>query len=153
MRSAAAAFALGLTLGLALGAAVPAGAAEEAPRTLYLLRCSGCHGLDGSGSKAGRVPGLSAIGRILAHRDGALYLANVPGVENAGLSPAATARLLNWAVGVWGGLPADQPAPTLTGEQIGRLRKVPVDDLVALRARIAADLAARGIDIGSYSGN
>lgn len=126
--------------------------AEESARTLYLLRCSGCHGITGAGSKPGRVPGLAGIDRILLHEEGRLYLANVPGIENSGLSDGETARLLNWMVQTWGEDPAANAGPPLTSAEVGRLKTTPVDDLVALRSRIAAELLGRGVEIGSYSG-
>ncbi|MER8454150.1 hypothetical protein NKG60_30070 [Mesorhizobium sp. M1428] len=41
--------------------------------------------------------------------------------------------------------------PPLTGDETRRLEKIPVDDLTRLRGRIADDLTAQGIDVGSYS--
>ncbi|WP_139812199.1 c-type cytochrome [Ensifer aridi] len=124
-------------------------ASSESPRTLYLLRCSGCHGVDGSGSKTGRVPGLTGISKLLLHPDGRLFLANVPGIENSGLSDGQIAFLLNWALDFWRDRSFNQLGPPLTGNEISRLKKIPVDDLTRLRDRIAADLAAQGINLGS----
>ncbi|ESW80682.1 hypothetical protein X770_30950 [Mesorhizobium sp. LSJC269B00] len=126
-------------------------AGSDSPQTLYLLRCSGCHGIDGSGSKTGRVPGLVGINKLLLHPDGRLFLANVPGIENSGLSDSQIAQLLNWALDHWGDRSISEIGPPLTGDEIRRLEKIPVDDLTRLRGRIADDLAAQGIDIGSYS--
>lgn len=128
-------------------------AGGDAPRTLYLLRCSGCHGLDGSGSKIGRVPGLPGINKLLLHPDGRLFLANVPGIENSSLTDDEIASLLNWALDYWADRSVEVGGPPLTGEEIGRLKRVRVDDIGSLRGRIVADLAAQGIDIGSYSGD
>jgi len=127
-------------------------AGGDAPRMLYLLRCSGCHGVDGNGSEIGRVPGLSGINKFLLHPEGRLFLANVPGIENSALSDDETAALLNWALDHWGDHSVADAGPPLTGAEIGRLKQVRVDDIARLRARIAADLVSRGIDVGSYSG-
>jgi mono/diheme cytochrome c family protein len=125
-----------------LNLAVPAFAGSDSPQTLYLLRCSGCHGIDGSGSKGGRVPGLPGVNKLLLHPEGRLFLANVPGIENSNLSDGEIAALLNWALDYWGDKSVTDTGPLLTGEEIGRLKRVHVDDL-----------AARGITIRSYSGN
>lgn len=132
-----------------LGEALAGG---DTPRTLYLLRCSGCHGIDGGGSRAGRVPGLAGMNKLMLHPDGRLFLANVPGIENSSLTDEEIARLLNWALDRWADPSAPTAAAPLTAGEIGRLRQIQVDDLAGLRDRIAADLAAQGIDIGSYSG-
>jgi hypothetical protein len=131
----------------------PALAGSDPPQTLYLLRCSGCHGIDGGGSKIGRVPGLAGFNKLLLHPDGRLFLANVPGIKNSGLSDDDVARLLNWALDRWGDTSVADAGPSLTGAEIGGLRHTRVDDLASLRARIAADFAAQGVDIGSYAGN
>jgi hypothetical protein len=117
------------------------------------LRCSGCHGIDGSGSKIGRGPGLPGINKLLLHPDGRLFLANVPGIENSGLSNDQIAGLLNWVLDYWADESVTDVGPLLTGAEIGLLKNVPVNDLAALRGRIVTDLAAQGVDIGSYSGN
>jgi hypothetical protein len=144
---------IGAALSALLCLAAPALAGSDPPQTLYLLRCSGCHGVDGGGSKIGRVPGLAGFNKLLLHPDGRLFLANVPGIKNSGLSDDDVARLLNWALDHWGDKSVADAGPALTGAEIGPLRHTRVDDLAALRAHIVADLAAQGIDIGSYGGN
>ena len=142
-----------LRVGTALAAlhalSLPALAGGDSPRTLYLLRCLGCHGLDGSGSASGRVPGLPGVNKRLLHPEGRLFLANVPGIENSGLSNEGLASVLNWALDTWGDKSVGDSGPPLTAAEIGRLKEVPIDDLAALRDRIAAELSSQGTDVGS----
>lgn len=102
-------------------------------------------------SYGGTVPGLAGINKLLLHPDGRLFLANVPGIENSGLSDSQIAQLLNWALDNWGDRSISEIGPPLTGDEIRRLEMIPVDDLTRLRGRIADDLAVQGIDIGSCS--
>lgn len=127
--------------------------AGDSPRTLYLLHCSGCHGVDGAGSKLGRVPGLPGLNKVLLHPDGRMFLANVPGIKSATLSAEETATLLNWATDYWGDKSIGDTGPPLTADEVAWLQSRHVDDIGALRGVIAADLLEQGIDIGTYSGN
>ncbi|MBT9289310.1 c-type cytochrome [Prosthecodimorpha staleyi] len=137
--------------GLAAPAAGPARAGQDTPSTLFMLHCSGCHLPDGSGSVIGRIPPFpNIVGKHLHHRDGRLYLANVPGVINSGLPDEDTARLLNWVLDTWGGRDRPKDSAPFTGEEIGRLRGKTVDDIFVLRNRISVDLKRRGIDVGRY---
>lgn len=151
MRIGASALRIGAVLAALHALGLPALAGGDSPRTLYLLRCSGCHGLDGSGSERGRVPGLPGVNKLLLHPDGRLFLANVPGIENSGLSNEDIAGVLNWTLDTWGDKSVADSGPPLTAAEIGRLKEVPIDDLGALRDRIAAELASRGTGVGSYT--
>lgn len=132
---------LAIVICLGAGPAV----AETSAQGLYMLHCSGCHGRDGAGSKAGRVPPFSGIiGHFAGEREGRGYLVLVPGVASSGLSDADTARVLNYVIREWGdGVPR---APYSTAE-VASIRTSRVDDIVALRGKIIGDLARRGIRI------
>lgn len=143
--------AVGLAVTAAAVAAAPACAASDTPETNYMLFCSGCHLPDGTGSKgAGILPFQNIVGKHLRHPQGRLYLANVPGVINAGLGHEDTAKLLNYILDTWGAKDRPKDAAPFTAEEVGRLRGHTVDDIIALRARISADLRKRGIDVGRY---
>lgn len=120
-------------------------AAETSAHGLYVLHCSGCHGRDGAGSKAGRVPPFAGVvGHFAGETQGRRYLVLVPGVANSGLSHADTARVLNYVVREWG----EGAAPrAYTGEEVGAIRTTRVDDIVALRRSILSDLARRGVRV------
>jgi mono/diheme cytochrome c family protein len=150
-RRAALALVLAVAGGLAARAVDPAQAGQDTPATLFMLHCSGCHLPDGSGSAIGRIPPFpNIVGKHLHHRDGRLYLANVPGVINSGLSDEDTARLLNWVLDTWGAKDRPKDAAPFTTEEIGRLRGKTVDDIFVLRNRISGELRRRGIDVGRY---
>lgn len=120
----------------------------ESATIAYQLHCVGCHMVDGSGAKSGGIPPLPGIvGHILKHQKGRLYLIHVPGVVNAGLPDDETANLLNYVLEVWGAKEAPANWQRFTGEEVTQLRAKSVDDIAALRAEIAADLAKQGIDI------
>lgn len=125
-------------------AAAPA-VAETSAQGLYMLHCSGCHGRDGAGSKAGRVPPFSGIiGHFADESEGRRYLVLVPGVASSGLSDADTARVLNYVIREWGdGVPRGQYSTA----EVASIRMSRVDDIVALRGKIIGDLARRGIRI------
>lgn len=142
---------LGVAALAATAAAGPLRAASDTPETNYMLFCSGCHLPDGTGSKgAGILPFQNIVGKHLRHPQGRLYLANVPGVINSGLRHEDTAKLLNYILDTWGAKDRPKDAAPFTAEEVGRLRGQTVDDIIALRARIAADLRKRGIDVGRY---
>jgi hypothetical protein len=128
---------------LAVAGAEPSRADDTA--WVYRLHCSGCHGTEGAGSTVGRIPPfVGIVGHFAATPEGRLYLVRVPGVANAALPDAETARLLNFVLRNWGHpeMPAD--APDFTTEEVRRLRTVHVDDIAGLRGKLAAELAKRG---------
>jgi mono/diheme cytochrome c family protein len=94
----------------------------------YVLNCSGCHRLDGSGSSV--VPSLHGM-RELAGKPGArAYWVRVPGAAQAPLSNARLAALMNWLVARFAGAPPDPP---YTATEVARLRSHPFRDPLAHR--------------------
>ena len=119
--------------------------AETSAHGLYMLHCSGCHGRDGVGSAAGRVPPFSGVvGPFAREPQGRRYLVLVPGVANSGLSDDDTARVLNYVVEAWG---EGAPHAAYTTAEVNAIRKARVDDIVALRRKIVGDLARRGVRV------
>lgn len=113
---------------------------------VYRLHCSGCHGTEGAGSAVGRIPPfVGIVGHFAATPEGRLYLVRVPGVANAALPDADTARLLNYVLRNWGHPEMPTGAPDFTTEEVRRLRAVHVDDIARLRGKLAAELAKRGV--------
>lgn len=126
-----------LAAGGAVLAAAAAAAAEPGPEEDYVLHCSGCHRLDGSGAP-GVAPGLRDLGRLLEAPEGRAYLVRVPGVAQAPLDDVRLARLLNFVLGEMSASPASPPyAP----EEVARLRRSPLRDPRAERARLAPPAA------------
>lgn len=96
----------------------------------YVLHCSGCHRLDGSGTP-GVIPSLHNLGRLLATRDGRDYLARVPGVAQAPLDDSRLSVLLNWVLLEFSGT---APIPPYTAAEVATLRREPLRDPGAARA-------------------
>lgn len=134
-----------------LTAALPAAAAELSARTNYILRCTGCHGMDGTGSPVGGIPDfVNLVGAFAGEDDGRTYVLHVPGVAGAGLSDAETAAVLNYVMGTFGGtsLPANY-TPFTTAEVVERQAR-PVANVVQLRRTLAARLRDRGVELAGY---
>lgn len=137
---------LPILLALLLGAALPA-AAGPSGRTNYVLRCAGCHGMEGLGTEIGGVPAFpGSVGVLAADDEARTYMMHVPGVIGASLGDAEIAEVTNYIVGRWGA----GAAPAFTAEEVTRRRAVPVPDVVALRSEIATRLAAEGKTLAPY---
>lgn len=126
-------------------------AGDYKPITNYILRCAGCHSLDGSGHPVGGIPDFRGfIGAFAGEDDGRTYVLHVPGVAGSGLSAGETAAVLNLVMGKWGGasLPADfRP---FTEAEVAERRLRPVADVVVLRREIAARLQRTGVAMAEY---
>lgn len=114
--------------------AAASAASEPGPEEDYVLHCSGCHRLDGSGAP-GIAPDLREVGALLAARGGRAYLARVPGVAQAPLDDVRLARLLNFVLRELAAAPA---LPPYAAGEVGRLRRRPLRDAHAARARLGA---------------
>jgi mono/diheme cytochrome c family protein len=111
---------------------IPAAADSKPHRPVrenYLLHCSGCHRLDGSGVP-GVAPDLRKIGPLLETEAGRAYLGRVPGVAQAPVDDEELARLLNWVLTEIAGT---APQPAYTPREVGILRAEPLRDPVAAR--------------------
>jgi len=97
----------------------------------YILNCSGCHRMDGRGSRT--VPSLLAMRELLGKPGVRAYWAQVPGVAQAPLTDARLAALLNWLVKRFTG---QSPNPPYTKEEAKRLRRTPLRDPVVRRSKI-----------------
>ena len=137
---------------VALAAAVPAaGAADYSARTNFVLRCSGCHGLDGAGAAKAGVPDFRGlVGAFAGDPDGRLYVSRVPGVRNANLDPAATAAVLNYVMTSFAGPSLPAGAPPFTADEVAAHQGQPPTDVVVLRRSVAARLKAAGIALADY---
>lgn len=127
-----------------LGTAAPVRAEAESiartstPRSLYVLNCAGCHGMDGSGSEYGQVPDMRQLGRFLHHPEGRRFLVQVPGVMGSGLNDEDVAHVINW---VFTTLVTDINPRTFvpyTPQEITKARANPLKDVMATRTRLLA---------------
>ncbi|MGB3051485.1 MAG: hypothetical protein WBB42_10840 [Polyangiales bacterium] len=97
----------------------------------YILNCSGCHRMDGRGSRA--VPSLLAMTDLSGKPGARAYWAQVPGAAQAPLTDARLAALLNWLVKRFTG---KTPNPAYTEEEVKQLRTTPLRDPIARRIKI-----------------
>ncbi|KFI30237.1 cytochrome C [Haematobacter missouriensis] len=115
----------------------------------YVLRCAGCHGMTGEGTEMGGVPTfLDSISALAADDRGRSYIAHVPGINSADLSPAEIAAVLNYVVAEWGDPATDVPA--FTEEEIARRHAEPMRDIVGARREVVDRLAAEGKATAPY---
>ncbi|MDE0911419.1 MAG: cytochrome c [Myxococcota bacterium] len=103
--------------------------AERPTEEAYVLHCSGCHGLDGTGIP-GFVPSLRELAGLLEKEGGRAYLARVPGVAQAPLPDRELAALLNWVMEELSGA---QNYARYTSGEIGRWRAQPLRDPLGAR--------------------
>ena len=138
----------GVVLGLCVLAPHHGICAEASANYLYRLHCSGCHGLDGMGSKIGRIPQFPGIaGQLLKVPEGRTYLVLVPGLVNAALSDADAARVLNYVLRTWGHADLPEDAKDFTADEVKKIRQTHIDDIIAFRQDIRDRLAAIGVNI------
>jgi len=142
----------GLFLAAALAAvAVPAVAGERLPRTNYILRCSGCHGMDGAGSDIGGIPDFRGyVGGFARHDEGRTYVMHVPGVVNASLTDSEIAGVVNYVMTTYGADSLPAAFVPFTAEEVTRRRALTVMDVVGLRRGVAARLYAEGVPTAGY---
>ena len=94
----------------------------------YILNCSGCHRMDGSGSRS--VPSLRAMPELNGKPGAREYWIQVPGAAQAPLSDARLAALMNWLVERFTG---KRPKPAYTAQEVRQLRSNPLRDPIAKR--------------------
>jgi mono/diheme cytochrome c family protein len=97
----------------------------------YILNCSGCHRIDGSGSSV--VPALQKMPEVSGKTGAREYWVQVPGAAQAPLSDARLAALMNWLVERFAG---QRPHPAYTAKEVAQLRKTPLRDPTAKRATL-----------------
>jgi mono/diheme cytochrome c family protein len=136
-----------LPLALVLAASA-ADAGERSGRTNYILRCSGCHLLDGSGLPASGIPALPGyIDTFVQDEDGRTYVTHVPGVVASGLTDGEIADVLNYVVAEWG---TPTGSDRFTETEVARRRAENVPDVVAYRRAVVARLKATGVAVADY---
>lgn len=103
----------------------------------YHLHCMGCHGEEGRGSQAGKVPSFRTdLGRFLATPEGREFVQRVPGVSLSALDSRRLAALMNWIVREFADPARANGATPFTAEEIERLRKRPLLDVASVRAAL-----------------
>ena len=118
-----------------------------APIQLYVLNCWGCHKPGGEGIP-GTVPRLKdSVGDFLHVPGGREYLVEVPGVAGSALSNAEIAEVLNWMLFTFSKdqVPAD--FKPYTEAEVAKYRPHELNNVLTVRAELAARLAAQGIKL------
>jgi cytochrome c553 len=151
---------------LALGAAGPASAAntimgeqvtqrqnaESRPitssvRSLYVVHCAGCHGVDGAGAKAANVPDIRRLGNFLRLDGGRAFVISVPGVMGSGLSDQQVADVTNWLLATLAKASVPESHQPYDAAEVRRSRAVPLVDVAAARSQLALQARQRGVTI------
>ena len=123
---------------------------EHTSKSLYLLKCSGCHRADGQGAvQAGVPPFPGFVGALASDPAGRTYMLHVPGVAGSGLGNSDLARVMNYLLDEWSSAPADR-IPRFTPEEVARQRAVPVNDVVSYRRGVVARLRKSGAPVADY---
>ena len=120
------------------GNGVPAVKPREAgyrPQVNYQLQCSGCHRVDGEGSRKNDVPRMKDfVGHFLEVEGGREFLVRVPGVSLSSFTDAQLAALMNWMLTsdiAGDSTPADfQP---YSAAEVAGLRAQPLDQIDTTR--------------------
>lgn len=141
-----------LTVFVVLGLlAAPVAAQDRSPHANYILRCAGCHAMDGSGHPAGGIPDFrNLVGAFARDETGRTYLMHVPGVIGASLSDTEIAAVLNYIMDNWGGDSVPAGFVPFTGAEVGVLRAENIGDVVAYRRKLVENLKQQGIVTADY---
>lgn len=120
-------------------------------KSLYILKCSGCHGVSGMGApEVGIPPFPGFIAPLARHPDGRVYIAHVPGVISSRLSDEQLVDVLNYVIEEWSGEDDLASTPLFTTEEFTRLRAVPVTNVVEFRRDVVTQMTAAGDPVADY---
>jgi mono/diheme cytochrome c family protein len=131
-----------------LAAGATAQPAITNPRSLYVLHCAGCHGMDASGVPGQGVPSMrGSLGHFMKLPEGRAFLLQVPGVNNAGLSDTQIALVTNWMVRQFSADTAPPDWPAYTAAEVAAAKLSRPSDVARARADLVARLHRDGIDL------
>jgi mono/diheme cytochrome c family protein len=113
---------------------------EARARFNYQMFCQGCHTPDGTGANA--VPRMKdAVGWFTTTPEGRAYLVRVPGSATSALDDESLAEVLNWIMREFAGSSANPAFTLYTADEVGALRREPLNEVVQYRAALLADIA------------
>ena len=125
--------------------------AEPDGRYLYVLTCSGCHGVDGAASKEGRIPALAgSVGHFMKTPEARRFLPQAPGIMNSGLKDQQVTALMNWLVPALSGSSLSEAFEPYSVDEITRSRQTKPGDFFLARKAIARQLKDMGYDVAPY---
>jgi hypothetical protein len=114
----------------------------------YLLKCAGCHAMDGTGSKIGGIPPLQLIRTFTSDVNGRAYLMHVPGVVSTGLGSKEIADVVNYISERWGD--KSIAYTPFTEEEVTLLRATAIPDIVSYRRDITVKYQQEGKQVAEY---
>lgn len=139
-----------ITLFLAWQPLVQASGPERSAQSNYMLRCAGCHGMDGKGVETAGIPPFPGFVDVFFNdAQSRLYLMHVPGVVGSSLTNDEIAEVMNYVVDRWGA--SGEVVKHFTPDEVSRLRQQPVKDVVVLRRNISERLSSEGVDLPEYT--
>ena len=122
----------------------------SSPKSLYILKCSGCHRVDGTGApEAGIPPFPGFIAPLAGNAEGRVYIAHVPGIVGSRLSNEQLSDVLNYVIDEWSGEDSTD-TPRFTAEELAELREVPVTNIVEYRRDVVTQLTEAGYPVADY---
>jgi len=116
-------------------------------RSLYVVHCAGCHGMDGAGSVLGNVPDMRRLGHFLRLEGGREFVVSVPGVMGSGLTDQQVADVTNWVLGGMARASLPEGHKPYSAAEVGQARAVPLLDVAAARARLKEQALGRNVEI------
>jgi mono/diheme cytochrome c family protein len=114
----------------------------------YMLHCSGCHGMDGSGAPAQGIPDFrNQIGHFERLPEGRAFLMQVPGLLTAGLPDDRRAAVATWLVRTFAGPSLAPDFQPYTAAEARQYRESRPADIAGTRKRLYEALLAAGYEI------
>jgi hypothetical protein len=138
-----------MVLGALLAAASACGRAEvkvyRGSERDYILHCSGCHSMDGSGHPESGVPDFRGqVGYFLQLPEGRAFLMQVPGLLNAGLPDQRRAAVTNYVVTTFAGASLPREFLPYSAEEAKRYAESRPADIAARRRQLYERLNSMG---------
>ena len=118
---------------------------SERGRIDYVLHCSGCHALDGTGVETKGIPQVKdRIGYFLRFPEGRAFLLQVPGLLAAGLPDERAAGVTNWMIEYFAGPSLPPEFIPYTAEEARRYRLSKPADIPGVRQALETKLREVG---------
>lgn len=114
-------------------------------RSVYVVHCAGCHGMDGAGTRIGQVPDMRQLGQFLRLDGGREFLIKVPGVMGSGLGDRQVAEVSNWVLRTLAAASLPPDFVPYGAEEVARARSAPLLDVAATRRKLVAQGRERGL--------
>jgi mono/diheme cytochrome c family protein len=114
-------------------------------RSVYIVRCAGCHGVDGAGAPAAGVPDLRQMGAFLRLEGGRDFLIKVPGVMGSGMDDRQVAEVTNWLLANVAAASVPEGHRPYDAAEAGAARRRPLVDVAQARAALVEQARQRGV--------